>query len=266
MLYHCLIAAILRGKILYQSLQIVLEPWDAALGLGLLGAAFILSRHANGQVMGSLLLAIVRSLVQLIILGYALAIVFALPAGGTVGFLLFLLIITTQFTIHRLDWTANLWKLGLWLLLASGLPSAYAVIVILRPDPWYQPQYWIPFMGLSLGTAAAVALQVGNQFWQVLEQDRHLVETHLSLGATIDQALQPWKRSILQKNLSARWQQISWVGLVTLPLFFGGQLVAGVNPLVAVEYEMLLILVTINSTLIMALAIIQLMEKPWIQY
>jgi len=150
---------------------------------------------------------------------------------------------------------------GLWLILASGLPSTYALLLVLRPDPWYSPQYWIPWVGLSLGSAAAVALQTGNGFWQALQRDRHQVEIHLSLGATIDQALKPWKRSIFHNTISPRLQQISWVGLITLPLFLGGQLAAGVDPLVAVEYEILLIFVTLNSSLIIALGMINIIQK-----
>jgi putative ABC transport system permease protein len=202
-----------------------------------------------------------RSVFQLIVLGYGLAIVFALPQAGTCLFLGFLLLVTTQFTWSRLEAEVDRWMVGLWLILASGLPSTYALLLVLRPDPWYSPQYWIPWVGLSLGSAAAVALQTGNGFWQALQRDRHQVEIHLSLGATIDQALKPWKRSIFHNTISPRLQQISWVGLITLPLFLGGQLAAGVDPLVAVEYEILLIFVTLNSSLIIALGMINIIQK-----
>ena len=211
--------------------------------------------------MGSLLFAVGRSIFQLIVLGYGLAIVFALPQAGTWIFLGFLLLVTTQFTWSRLEAEVDRWMVGLWLILASGLPSTYTILFVLRPDPWYSPQYWIPWVGLSLGSAASVALQVANGFWQALQRDRHQVEIHLSLGATMDQALKPWKRSILHNTISPRLQQISWVGLVTLPLFLGGQLAAGIDPLVAVEYEILLIFVTLNSSLIMALGMIHLIQQ-----
>lgn len=211
--------------------------------------------------MGSLLFAVGRSVLQLVVLGYGLAIVFALPQGGTFFFLGVLLLVTTQFTWSRLEAGGDRWRVGLWLLLASGLPSTYTVLLVLRPDPWYSPQYWIPWVGLSLGSAAAVALQAANGFWQALQRDRHQVEIHLSLGATMAQALKPWKRSTLHNTFSPRLQQISWVGLVTLPLFLGGQLAAGIDPLVAVEYEILLIFVTLNSSLIMALGMIHLIQQ-----
>lgn len=211
--------------------------------------------------MGSLLFAVGRSVLQLVVLGYGLAIVFTLPQGGTFFFLGVLLLVTTQFTWSRLEAGGDRWRVGLWLLLASGLPSTYTVLLVLRPDPWYSPQYWIPWVGLSLGSAAAVALQAANGFWQALQRDRHQVEIHLSLGATMAQALKPWKRSTLHNTFSPRLQQISWVGLVTLPLFLGGQLAAGIDPLVAVEYEILLIFVTLNSSLIMALGMIHLIQQ-----
>ncbi len=202
--------------------------------------------------MGSLGFGFLRTGIQLLVLGWGLRLVMDQPHElGTLGFILVLIEVTSQFIYSRLEVPLTRLEVTGSVVL-TVFPALYGIGVVIRPQPWYSPQYWVPMVGLGLGAVVPVAIQVANGFWRELQQCRSQVETHLCLGATPEQALAPWGRSVLSQLLQARAQQLRAVALVVLPLFLAGQVLAGVNPLVGVAYEGLGVLISLMSAVMMA--------------
>jgi ABC-type iron transport system FetAB permease component len=55
---------------------------------------------------------------------------------------------------------------------------------------------------------------------------------------------------VLTQTLHLRFQQITALGLISLPLVFAAQLLVDIDPLIALGYEVLLMLTSLNSGLI----------------
>lgn len=246
----------------------------------------------------SLVLAMGRSLLQLMMLAIGLSIALEFPGWGTIVFLPLLAIVATQFTGNRLELPVDRYTVGGILCMAAGLPTLYAVVLVLQPTPVYAPQAWIPVFSLSLASASAMVLQGGNGVWQQFQRqkaeeqersgesvsedswmeevDSEAVEEENSPEPSavsrtdrleidrpetdrleIDRpetehstSLMTLWRGVLTQVLSLRLQQITALGLVSLPLVFAAQLLVNIDPLVALGYEVLLMLTTLNSALI----------------
>ena len=199
-------------------------------------------------------LAIARSLFQLTVLVVGLTLAMDFPGWGIIIFAPLLLIIATQFTLSRCTFPLDRFALTGLLALAASFPTLYTVLFVLRPVPLYAPQVWIPILSLSFSSASAIVLQVGNGAWQ--RWQRQQVENRPPENVPQDSPdlLQVW-HTILHQVLKLRVQQIATLGLVSLPLILSAQILVNIDPLLALGYEVLLMLVGLNSSFVAVLCL-----------
>jgi putative ABC transport system permease protein len=69
---------------------------------------------------------------------------------------------------------------------------------------------------------------------------RAAIEAQLVLGATRNEALAPLIRDSVRKGLIPIINQMSAAGIITLPGIMTGQILAGMDPMDAVRYQILL--------------------------
>jgi len=130
-------------------------------------------------------------------------------------------------------WWDSLVALGAtcWLLALLGATA------IVRNRPWYDPQYFIPLLGLLLGnTLNGLALGL-DRFTHTLATTRAAVEGRLALGATGYEAAREPLVQAVRTGMLPILNSMSVVGLVSLPGIMTGQLLAGVPPVQAVKYQ-----------------------------
>jgi len=134
---------------------------------------------------------------------------------------------------QRLDSVASVW-VSSWLVTAIGL---FAVI---RIDPWYEPQYAIPILGMILGnTLTGVSLGM-ERMTQELTTGRGTIEMILALGGTRWEAAQGATRQAVRAGMMPTLNQMTVVGIVSLPGMMTGQVLAGENPEDAVRYQIVI--------------------------
>lgn len=138
------------------------------------------------------------------------------------------------------------------LLLLSGL--------IIQPTPFYSAQYLIPLAGMLLGNSLSgniVALQ--NLFTSFKERESEY-HAAIALGASPQYASIPFVRAAMQKAFAPIMASMATTGLVTLPGMMTGQILGGVNPMVAIKYQLLIlmaifVMLTISVTITLQLTI-----------
>jgi putative ABC transport system permease protein len=126
---------------------------------------------------------------------------------------------------------------------------------VLQPPSWYDPQYLIPLAGIVLGNAMNGAAIAGERLVSTLNSSQLEIETHLSLGATPQQAVAQYRREAIKAGLIPTINTMMVVGLVTLPGIMTGQLLSGVNPLVAAAYQAVIIFMLACATLMTTLLV-----------
>jgi putative ABC transport system permease protein len=205
------------------------------------GISFALRLGVHRQV----LVAAVRMVVQLLIVGLVLRVVFAggSPAA-TLAVVLFMIgAAANEVALRPRQRLARFGNHRISALVVSSAGVATVLLALLtaiRPDPWYAPRYAIPLMGIVLGSvlnAASIALD------DVLDgavRERARIEARLALGATFHQAIGPVLREAVRRGLIPIVNQMSAAGIITLPGIMTGQLLAGMDPMEAVKYQILL--------------------------
>lgn len=190
-----------------------------------------------------LALAAVRTVVQLLLVGYVLGWVFSVDRWYVVLALMALMTIiagfagaargTHAYAGQRIDSLVSIW-ISAWLIAAVGL------FAVMRIHPWYEPQYAIPILGMILGnTLTGVSLAI-ERMTETLTARRDRVEMALALGATRWEAARDAARAAVRAGMIPTLNQMAVVGIVSLPGMMTGQVLAGQSPLQAVRYQIVI--------------------------
>ena len=200
----------------------------------------------------------VRSLMQLIAIGYILDLVFAVDNWLVVlGILSVMIAIASVVTRNRIDQKLPglLATVILSLVASSAFTLGYVILLIVQPERWYEPQYLIPLAGMLFGNAMNGASLAGDRLLNAIKQNRLEIETHLCLGATGKQAIASYQKEAIRTGLIPTLNNMVVMGLVSLPGMFTGQVLAGSNPRDAASYQILILFAIVLVNLITAILI-----------
>jgi putative ABC transport system permease protein len=227
--------------------------------LGLMALAIGISVWQKLDLAGTLALATLRTVIQLFAVGFFLSVVFALRSPGLVLLVLAVMLTVAALTARNRI-SKDLPQLLPWLwgaiFASAALTIPYVTTTVLRPETWYEPRYLIPLTGIVFGNAMNASAIAGDRLVSALRHHRIEIETHLSLGATPDQAIAQYRRDAIKAGLIPTINAMMVVGLVTLPGIITGQLLSGVDPLNAALYQMLIMFMIAFSTLVAATLVI----------
>lgn len=237
---------------------ILLDFTDLGWALGMVAVAIGLSAWQGLGLEGSIAIASARTLIQLILVGYVLAVVFDPQAKNPWLVLAVLAVMVTTASVvssNRISKKIkNLLPL-VWgsIFISTALTLAYTNLLILQPEPWYEPQYLIPLAGMILGNAMNAGAIAGERLVSTVNSSQLEIETHLSLGSTPQQAVKQYRKDAIKAGLIPILNTMTVVGIVTLPGMMTGQMLSGVAPLDAASYQILIMFVLALATLISTL-------------
>lgn len=230
---------------------VVLGPWDLALAALLLLIPAAISISLRLGLSGRLGLAAARTVVQLGAIGLILEWVFALDRWYyVVPVLAVMLVAAARAAIARSERRvpgAYLAAFGA-LVIASTTTAFAATEIVIGVDPWYEPRYVIPLVGMLLGNGlTGISLSLDRLLSDLVDR-RQAVEARLALGASTWQAIHPWMQDAVRAGLVPIINSMMVVGLVSLPGMMTGQILAGADPVNAVAYQVLIMFMIAAAT------------------
>jgi putative ABC transport system permease protein len=196
--------------------------------------------------------AVARSFVQLIAIGYVIQAIFDEDSLLLVAALIVVMVLFGAFTARRR---------------ASRVPDAFGPLVtalalaavltlgvvvglgIFEPEP----RYLVPVGGMVIGnamTASAVAL---NRLGEEIADEGPRIEATLALGATSTQAAAPTIRRSMRSAMIPLVDSTKTTGLIFFPGTMVGMLLAGAEPVDAVRLQLVLLWTLFGATAISVL-------------
>ena len=232
---------------------IALNDLDLALAalLVVLNGGLSLALHLGLE--RQLAIATLRMIVQLLLVGLVLEVLFSLvsPLWTGLAALAMLLFAGREIMARQERRLTGFWAYGLGtscMLVAATLVTMFALVVQVSPDPWYHPRYSLPLLGMVLGnTMTGVSLGL-HTLTTGLTRDRAAVEARLALGATRYEAVLPVSRAAMRTALMPIINSMAATGLVALPGMMTGQILAGADPVQAVKYQILVMFLIAGGT------------------
>ena len=239
---------------------ILLTPLDLSIAATLIVLDAGLSIWLNLRLHRQIVFASARMVVQLVAIGYVLRFIFSLnnPAATLLLVIVMVLIAAREVAArpeHRLKGQSNLLIGFVSIGLSTFLTATLALTTAIRPDPWFDPHYAIPLAGIILGNVLNSASLSLDSFLSSVRRERQAIEARLCLGESYGVAAAPLIREAIRRGLLPIINQMSAAGIVTLPGIMTGQILAGLDPLEAVKYQILLMFLLSGGSGLSALAI-----------
>jgi putative ABC transport system permease protein len=230
--------------------------WGGLLAsLVLIAVAVVLSRQRRLDLEGTILWACGRAIVQLLIVGQALALLLDddAPAAASWAWVALMVVFAADTVRRRAPEVPGAFTLALWATGTSSLLSLGTVFAFgIYPA---EPRAIVPIAGMMVGNSISGTVSAARRVIAELGDHRPEVEARLALGQPWTEASRSYVRAALRTALTSQIETTKAVGLVFLPGAMTGLILAGVDPVGAVRVQaalMFLILgaVATNATVV----------------
>jgi len=201
------------------------------LPLALLGWIY----HRSNRGGPLMLYATARMLGQLFLMGFVLVFIFRIESAlMMVPVLAFILSVSSWIALRPLAnrTRARYGRIFGSLGIVCGGMLFYVLIVVIETGPLYHPRYFIPLAGMIFSNAMTAISLAGERF-----------DNERSRGALPEKALPEAFKAALIPQINAFFA----VGLVSLPGMMTGQIIAGVEPLLAIRYQIVVMAMIFGS-------------------
>ncbi|MCF7823237.1 MAG: iron export ABC transporter permease subunit FetB [Candidatus Marinimicrobia bacterium] len=221
----------------------VLSWNDVIISLVFVAISVILIKKWKLGLENTLLIGTLRTFVQLTVMGYVLTWFFDQQHWAfMLGLLLIMILIASyEGTRRQKNEIPHFFSSMLISLLGSAIFILGTILLfILDVKPWYSPYAAIPIGGMIIGNGLNSTSLTANRFVAELKHREKEIETLLSLGASPKQAVFDSMKASMHAALIPNINSLMTVGLVQLPGVMTGQILAGIDPLIAVRYQIMI--------------------------
>ncbi|WP_067705434.1 iron export ABC transporter permease subunit FetB [Erwinia sp. ErVv1] len=213
---------------------------NESLGLALILVliALLVSRKEKLGLEKDIIWSVSRAIVQLIIVGYVLKYIFMLNNGWLT--VLMVLFICTNAALNARKRSRNIDRALAISFVAITLSTTLTLtILVLSGSIEFLPMQVIPISGMIAGNAmVAVGLCYSNLNQRFADNRQKILE-RLSLGASIKVASGSLIRDSIRAAMIPTVDAAKTVGLVSLPGMMSGLIFAGIDPVKAIKYQIM---------------------------
>lgn len=135
------------------------------------------------------------------------------------------------------------------------------MLLIARLDPWYEARFFIPLAGMILGNSMNGCALALDRFFNEVKNDRKGAETLLALGATPFEVSLRYIKGAIRNAALPFVTNMSGMGIVFIPGLMTGQLLSGTPPLIAVKYQ-IAIMICIACSVVFTSLLTLLLSYP----
>lgn len=179
--------------------------------------------------------ALFRMLIQLILIGYVLTYLFAADSPYLIILVLSVMLVFASIIAMRpvKKRYKSLYLHTFISIFIGGMFTLMMVVFgVMNLNPWYEPRFLIPIAGMIFANSMNAVSISAERFES--ERDR---------GYSYTDARATSYKAALIPIINALFA----VGLVSLPGMMTGQILSGVDPLIAVRYQMMVMLMILGS-------------------
>lgn len=206
----------------------------------------LLSKVLKLELEKDVVIATIRSIIQLLIVGYILTFVFE-SEQITYTILMVALMIGAA-TQNARKKGASIqgitWKLILTFIFVELLTQGILLGFNIIPA---EPQYIIPISGMVVGNSMVLSILFLNRFIAEVEARHDETELILTLGGTPKQAIHNSLLTSIKASMIPTIESQKTIGLVQLPGMMSGQIIAGADPVQAVQFQLLILFLLLST-------------------
>ena len=220
-----------------------------------------LCRLLGIPILRDLATAVARMSIQLLLVGVYLEVIFRINnIMLNAGWILMMVVVADLHIIRSSGLRIRRFFLPLLLGVGGGTAAIalFFVLLVIQPRPLYDARYLIPITGMVLGNCLRANVICLDRFFSGLQQLEPAYINRLLMGATRHEALLPHLRDAIRAALAPTVATMATLGLVSLPGMMTGQILGGSVPLVAIKYQIGIMIAIFTATALTALLNIRL--------
>lgn len=171
--------------------------------------------------------ALIRMLVQLLLVGFFLSYIFESNSAWLVLVLLtFMVIFSSWIALNNIEAPkGRLFQRAVLAISLSGLSTLFIITQgVLQLSPWYQSQTIIPLAGMVFASSMNSISLSGERFYSELANNSSYVQA---------------RNIAFQASMIPNVNALLAVGVVSLPGMMTGQILSGISPFIAARYQIM---------------------------
>jgi len=206
----------------------------------------------------------IRTFSQLFLMGYVLTFILKSSSLWLVISVFLVMVVSALFIVKgrvKEKQIAYIIPTFLTMLISYFATALFVSGLIVGITPWWDPRYFIPAGGMVIGnsmSALAIALE---RLFRDLREERELVEMKLTLGANYREASDDMFRKAIRAGMIPSINAMMGVGLVFIPGMMSGQILAGTDPLIAIRYQIVVMLMLVGSTAVTSVVVMLIVRR-----
>lgn len=218
------------------------------MALALVAIALVISGREKLGLGKDILWSVSRAIVQLIVVGYVLKYIFHLDnALLTLLMVLFICVNAAWNAKKRSKNLSNAFAMSLIAIVTGTGTALTLTILIVSGSIVFTPMQVIPIAGMIAGNAMVAVGLCYNNLRQRFHDERQRVQEMLSLGASPKQASAAIIRASIKAAMIPTVDSAKTVGLVSLPGMMSGLIFAGIDPVKAIRYQIMVTFMLLST-------------------
>jgi len=217
------------------------------LALGLVVIALAIGWKEKLGIDRDMIIGVVRAVIQLFVVGYLLKYVFRLNNIWLTAILILIIIFNAGYNAkQRSNGIPNALPISIGaILISTGVTLG---VLMLAGAIKFIPSQMIPISGMiASNSMVAIGLCYRNLNAQ-FRQERQAVLEKLALGADLKDASREILRDSIKTGMQPTIDSAKTVGIVSLPGMMSGLIFAGVDPVRAIKYQIMVTFMLMSAT------------------
>jgi putative ABC transport system permease protein len=197
-------------------------------------------------------IAAFRMTTQLFFVGYYMEYLFAYDNPWlNAAWILLMILVSDWATTDRsgLEWKPLFLPVFIATLIGIGFIDLFFLEIVIGLPKLLAAQYTIPITGMILGNCLKSNVIGLREFYYKLREHRNRYHFYLCSGARQAEAVRPFFREALSKAANPTLASMATIGLVSLPGMMTGQILGGSSPMVAIQYQIIIVLAIFAGTI-----------------
>lgn len=200
------------------------------------------------------IIATIRSIIQLLAVGYILNFVF--DEGSIIYIFLMVALMIVAATLNARKKGKGIkgitWKIVFTLVMVEIVTQGVLLGFNIVPTT---AQYIIPISGMLIGNSMVLSILFLNRFTAEITSHENEIELILSLGGTPKQAIHRQLINAIKASMIPTIESQKTIGLVQLPGMMSGQIIGGADPIQAVQFQLLIIFALLTTATLSSIMI-----------
>jgi conserved hypothetical protein TIGR00245 len=217
-----------------------------ALSMVLVLVAIVVSYREKLALEKDIIWSICRAIVQLIIVGYVLKYIFNVNHAVLTLLMVLFICFNAAWNAKKRSKYIDKAFVSSFIAITTGAGLTLAVLVF-SGSIAFVPMQVIPIAGMVAGNAMVAVGLCYNNMGQRFNSEQQQIQEKLSLGATPKMASARLIRDSIRASLIPTVDSAKTVGLVSLPGMMSGLIFAGIDPVKAIKYQIMVTFMLLST-------------------